>query len=427
MSDLRKRVLLRIFSKIMTIAETCRKAKEHQQHIALAAESEMNEMLRIAASAIRTETETLIAANEADIAVCTRGSQFIDRLRLTPERLEQIAVGLEQLIALPTPVGEVMDRRIVASGLDISRVRVPLGVIGIIYEARPNVTVDAIGLCIKSGNAVVLRGSKDAIRSNQALVTVIKTALREHGINPEFIQLIEDTTHEGAHTFMKMNGYVDVIIPRGSAALIRDAVQNATVPIIETGTGNCHVYVERTADLAMATKILLNAKTQRTSVCNACESLVVDADIAEQFLPVAAKALREKGVELRCDERALAILPDAVPAQAEDFYTEYLDLILSVKIVDGVDEAILFINEHSTHHSEAIVTQNVEVGERFLREIDSAAVYVNASTRFTDGFEFGFGAEMGISTQKLHARGPMGLRELTSYQYRIRGNGQVRK
>lgn len=411
----------------MSILETCKKANRNKTAVALASAADRNAMLELAANALRRETKVILSANAEDISNCTRGDQFIDRLRLTPDRIEQIAVGLEQLIALPSPVGEVIERYTAANGLDISRVRVPIGVVGIIYEARPNVTVDAIGLCIKSGNAVVLRGSKDALKSNRALVSVIKTALSLSGFNSEFIQLLEDTTHEGAHEFMKMNGLVDVVIPRGSAALIRDAVQNATVPIIETGTGNCHVYVEASADFKTAVDILVNAKTQRTSVCNACESLVVDEAIAAAFLPLAAKALREKGVQLRGDERTCSILPDAIPASEEDFYTEYLDLILSVKIVKDIDEAIPFINEHSTHHSEAILTQNNALAERFLSEIDSAAVYVNASTRFTDGFEFGFGAEMGISTQKLHARGPMGLRELTSYQFRIRGNGQTRK
>ncbi len=410
----------------MTVEEICRKAKEHVPSIALAPSRSMNAMLQAAAAALRANTMYLIDENGRDIEACTRGPQFIDRLRLNRERIEGIAAGLEKLIALPSPVGEVMERYTTPNGMEISRVRVPLGVIGIIYEARPNVTADAIGLCIKSGNAVVLRGSKDAIHSNRAIVSVVKEAIAKLKLDPEFIQLIEDTDRASSLALMKMNGLVDVIIPRGGAALIRDAVQNSTVPIIETGTGNCHVYVESSASILMATNILVNAKTQRMSVCNACESLVVDEVIAKSFLPFAIGVLREKGIEVRGDQKTRQLVPDVTPATEEDFFTEYLGPVISVKIVRDVSEAIEFINEHSSHHSEAIVTKNAAFAERFLNEIDSAVVYVNASTRFTDGFEFGFGAEMGISTQKLHARGPMGLRELTSYKYQVRGNGQVR-
>ncbi|MGN1234426.1 MAG: glutamate-5-semialdehyde dehydrogenase [Christensenellaceae bacterium] len=410
----------------MTVKEICQAAKAGAPVVAYAPVDMMNAMLQAAATALRKNAYYLMEENARDVEACTRGEQFVDRLRLTRERIESIAQGLEKLIALPTPVGEIMEQYFAPNGMQITRVRVPLGVIGIIYEARPNVTADAIGLCIKSGNAVVLRGSKDALRSNRAIVSVIKQSIREIGYSPEFIQIIEDGDHASAHELMHMNGLVDVIIPRGGASLIRDAVKNATVPIIETGTGNCHLYVENSANVVMATQILINAKTQRTSVCNACESLVVDELIARNFLPLAIGVLREKGVEVRGDEKTRAIVPDVIPATEEDFYTEYLASTISVKIVKDISEAIPFINEHSTHHSEAIVTKNPLFAERFLNEIDSAAVYVNASTRFTDGFEFGFGAEMGISTQKLHARGPMGLRELTSYKYQIRGNGQVR-
>ena len=298
---------------------------------------------------------------------------------------------------------------------------------GICQNASPNVTADAVGLCLKSGNAVVLRGSKDAYASNAAIVRVMKDAIKAGGFDPEFIQLLEDCTREGAREFMRQKGLLDVLIPRGSASLIQSTLENASVPVIETGTGNCHVYVEKNADLEMAKRILLNAKTQRISVCNACESLVVDEEFAKAHLAELLAPLLEKGVEIVGDERACALVSAVRPAAEEDFYTEYLAMKISVKIVRGVEEAIAFINEHSTHHSESIVTEDKAAAEKFLKEIDSACVYHNASTRFTDGFEFGFGAEMGISTQKLHARGPMGLRELTSYKFIVRGNGQVRK
>ena len=345
---------------------------------------------------------------------------------LNEARIAGIAEGLKKLIALACPVGEVIERHTTESGLDIARVRVPFGVIGIIYEARPNVTADAIGLCIKSGNAVVLRGSKDAYRTNAAIVSVIKGAIAGGGFDPDFIQLLSDCTREGAREFMRQKT-LDVLIPRGSASLIQSTLENAEVPVIETGMGNCHVYVENSADLAMAQRILDNAKTQRTSVCNACESLVVDRAFAQKHLAELLAPLIQKKVELVGDAEARALVPEIKPATEEDFYTEFLAMKLSVRIVEGVDEAIAWINEHSTHHSEAIVTQNAAAAEKFLNEIDSACVYENASTRFTDGFEFGFGAEMGISTQKLHARGPMGLRELTSYKFVVKGNGQVRK
>lgn len=410
----------------MTVRETCVKAKEHLASISLAGEDKMNLMLIAAAGALREKAQFIIAENRKDIENCTRGAQFVDRLMLDEKRIDGIATGLEKLVQLKCPVGEVLEERELYNGLQLRRVRVPLGVLGIIYEARPNVTADAIGLCIKSGNAVVLRGSKDAIRSNMAVTSVIKDALRESGFDPEFIQLIEDTSRESSVEFMKMNGLIDVLIPRGSASLIRSAVENATVPIIETGTGNCHVYFEKSADIGKALPVLINAKTQRTSVCNACESLLIDEEYSEKHLGEIVAALREKNVEIVACEKCRKILPDLAPATEDDFYAEFLGLKISVKIVSGVKEAIAHINKYGTHHSDCIMTENAEAADKFLDEVDSAAVYVNASTRFTDGFEFGLGAEMGISTQKLHARGPMGLRELTSYKYQIRGNGQIR-
>lgn len=410
----------------MTVAETCLKAKEHVPSIAFASEADMNVMLSASAAALRARAGEIIAENAEEVAACTRGTQFADRLMLDEKRIDGIAAGLEKLIGLPCPVGEVLEECTLYNGLQLRRVRVPFGVIGIIYEARPNVTADAVGLAIKSGNAVVLRGSKDAIRSNRAIVRVMKDAVRDAGFDSEFIQLIEDTTREGAAQFMKMNGVVDVLIPRGSAGLIRSAVENATVPVIETGTGNCHVYFEKTADIGKALPILINAKTQRTSVCNACESLLIDEPFARVHLSGIVSALRGKGVEIVACEKCRALMPDLAPATEEDYAAEFLALKISVKIVSGVEEAISHINRYGTHHSDAIVTEDAAAAEKFLNEVDSAAVYVNASTRFTDGFEFGLGAEMGISTQKLHARGPMGLRELTSYKYQIRGEGQIR-
>ena len=411
----------------MTVSETCLRAKENAFQIAQTSVEEKREMLLLAAGALTERAGEILAANQIDLEHFNRGEELRDRLLLTKERIAGIAEGLKQLSKLPCPVGELIERHTTESGLEIERVRVPFGVVGIIYEARPNVTADAIGLCVMSGNAVVLRGSKDAFESNRKIVSVIKEAIAGGGYNPEFIQLIEDCTREGAREFMRQKSALDVLIPRGSASLIQSALENSTVPVIETGTGNCHIYLEKTADIKKAIPILVNAKTQRPSVCNACESLILDREFAEKHLPEIVNALKEKGVEIVGDSCTRGLCPEITAAREEDFYTEFLSLKISVKIVDGIDEAIAFINEHSTRHSEAIITENQAFAEKFLREIDSACVYVNASTRFTDGFEFGFGAEMGISTQKLHARGPMGLRELTSYKYLIRGNGQIRK
>ena len=410
----------------MTVRETCLKAKENSGVIATACEKDMNAMLAAAAVALRANAEYIIGENKKDVDSCTRGEQFKDRLMLDEKRIDGIARGLEKLTEIECPVGEILEERTLYNGLKLQRVRVPMGVLGIIYEARPNVTADAIALAIKSGNAVVLRGSKDAYLSNAAVTKVIKDAIGNIGYNAEFIQLIEDVSHEGAAELMRMNGVVDVLIPRGSAALIQNAVQNATVPIIETGTGNCHVYMENSADLSMALPILINSKTQRTSVCNACESLLLEEDFAKKHLAEIVAALKEKGVEIVACGRSRKIVSELQAASEEDFYTEFLDMKISIRIVDGVDDAIACVNRYGTHHSDTIVTNDERAAEKFLQGVDSAAVYWNASTRFTDGFEFGLGAEMGISTQKLHARGPMGLKELTSYKYVVRGNGQIR-
>lgn len=337
-----------------------------------------------------------------------------------------MAEGLLQVASLDDPVGEVISMKPRPNGLLIGQKRVPLGVIGMIYEARPNVTADAFGLCFKSGNAVILKGGSDALESNKAIVVQIREGLKSAGLPEDAVQLIESTDREVTRQFMRLNDYLDVLIPRGSAGLIRSVVENSTVPVIETGTGNCHIFVDESADLDMALNIIFNAKTQRIGVCNACESLVVHRAVAEEFLPLLKARLDEKQVEIRADKEACALVDGFVPATEEDWGREYLDYILSLKLVDSIDEAIAHINRYNTKHSEAIITSDYANAQRFLNEIDAAAVYVNASTRFTDGFEFGFGAEIGISTQKLHARGPMGLKELTTTKYIIYGNGQVR-
>lgn len=392
-------------------------------------EEEKNRALLAAAAGLIRDTDRILTANAKDVADGeAKGMHpgLVDRLRLTKERIQAMAEGLKQVSALPDPVGEVLDSFTRPNGLKIEKRRVPLGVIGIIYESRPNVTADAFGLCFKAGNACILKGGSDALSSNLAITESLRASLKECGINPDAVQLITDTDRAATEQFMRMNEYVDVLIPRGGAGLIRAVVEHSTVPVIETGTGNCHIYVDAYADLAKAIPIIINAKTQRIGVCNACESLVIHESVRERFLPMLAQALREKNVELRGDERALEAVPDMLEATEADFGTEYLDYILSIKTVDSLEEAIRHINRFSTGHSDAILTEDAERAERFLNEVDSACVYVNASTRFTDGFEFGFGAEIGISTQKLHARGPMGLSELTSYKYVIRGNGQIR-
>lgn len=391
---------------------------------------EKNKALLCAAELLKLRQSDILSANNEDIKNGRANGMhpgLIDRLMITPERIDAMAEGLRQIVELPDCIGEVMERFERPNGLVIEKRRVPLGVIGIIYESRPNVTVDAFGLCFKTGNAVILKGGSDAIRSNIAIAKVLREALKKSGMTEDAVQLIEDTDRSVTSGFMKLNRYVNVLIPRGGAGLIRSVVENSTIPVIETGTGNCHVYVDKDADLDMAVKIIFNAKTQRIGVCNACESLVVHSAVRDAFLPKLAEALRPKNVELRGDERIKEVLKeDCVPATDEDYGREYLDYILSLKTVDDVEEAVEHINRYNTGHSDCIVTENTETAEKFLNEVDAACVYVNASTRFTDGFEFGFGAEIGISTQKLHARGPMGLKELTSYKYTIHGNGQIR-
>ena len=387
------------------------------------------EALSVAADCLEGSCDKILKANETDLEAARANGMsegLLDRLRLSDKRIADMAEGLRQIAALPDCIGECMEEFERPNGLKIKKVRVPLGVIGIIYEARPNVTADAFGLCFKTGNAVILKGGSDAICSNKAIVKVLQEALESHGISKDVLQLIEDTDRKVTVEFMKLKEYIDVLIPRGSAGLIRSVVENSTIPVIETGTGNCHVYVDKDADLDMAVSIVFNAKTQRIGVCNACESLVVHSDVRTDFLPKLKAALEEKHVELRGDERIREILADCAPASEEDYAAEYLDYILSLKTVDSLKEAIAHINRYNTRHSDCIVTEDKEAAEMFLNEVDAACVYWNASTRFTDGFEFGFGAEIGISTQKLHARGPMGLRELTSYKYQICGNGQVR-
>lgn len=391
---------------------------------------EKNEILLKAAKALRDNYEVILKANETDLEngkkAGLKGS-IIDRLALSKDRIYGMADGLEQIAKLPDPIGEVINMKTLPNGLIVGQKRVPMGVIGIIYEARPNVTSDAFGLCLKAGSAAILRGGKEAINSNKATIAVFKKAISELGADENIVQLIEDTSRESANTMMKMNGYIDVLIPRGGAGLIQSVVQNSTVPVIETGVGNCHVFVDESADIDMAVNIIVNAKAQRPGVCNAAETLLVHENISEKFLPVAVKALREKNVEIRGDKAVKAIVNDVTDATEEDWATEYLDYILAVKVVKDIDEAIDHITKYSTGHSECIVSESYTNTQRFLQEIDSAAVYVNASTRFTDGNEFGFGAEIGISTQKLHARGPMGLKELTTTKYLIYGNGQVRE
>lgn len=350
-----------------------------------------------------------------------------DRLRLTEQRIEDMAEGLRQIAALEDPIGEVLSMKTRPNGLQIGKKRVPLGVVGIIYESRPNVTADAFGLCFKTGNAVILRGGSDAINSNKAIVHAVKDGLRKEKLSQDLILLVEDTSRETVNEMMKLHGLIDVLIPRGGSGLISNVVQNSTVPVIETGTGNCHIYVDESADVNMAADIIENAKTQRLGVCNACESLIIHEKIAEQAIRGIVACLKKHNVEIRGDERACALSEEIIPASEEDWGTEYLDSIISVKTVDSLSEAIGHINKYNTGHSESIITENYTNALRFLDEIDAAAVYVNASTRFTDGFEFGFGAEIGISTQKLHARGPMGLEALTTTKYIIFGDGQIRK
>lgn len=417
-------------NQTLSLEEIGKKAKKASREMNLLGVTEKNKGLEAVAEALLSNRVQMIEANRIDVKAARESGMkesLVDRLTLTEERIEGMAEGIRQIISLADPVGEVLSMKTTPQGLQIGQKRVPLGVIGIIYESRPNVTADAFGLCFKTGNAVILRGGKDSICSNQAIVDVIREALSQCGLPEDSIQLLTDTSHETAEKFMRMNRYVDVLIPRGGAGLIRTVVEKSTVPVIETGTGNCHVYVDEFADVDMAVDIIENAKTQRLGVCNACESLVVHNSIAKRALPAICERLAAHQVEIRGDERARTCFDGMTEATEEDFGTEYLDKIISVKVVDSIEEAIVHINTYNTGHSEAIVTADYDHAMRFLNEIDAAAVYVNASTRFTDGFEFGFGAEIGISTQKLHARGPMGLQALTTTKYIILGNGQVRK
>ena len=413
-----------------TTQEQLALAKSAKKSINTASTALKNQALEAMASQLLKATEAILVANQIDIEVA-RGKiseVMLDRLFLDQERIAGMAQGIRALIDLPDPIGEVLDTEVLENGLEIQKVRVAMGVIGIIYESRPNVTSDAAALAIKSGNAVVLRTGKDAFHSAQAIVTALKAGLEEAGFNPDLLQLIQDTSRASSLAMMKAKGYLDLLIPRGGAGLIQTVVENAIVPVIETGTGIVHVYVDKEADFQKALAIIENAKTSRPSVCNAMEVLLVDQAIASDFLPLVKERLvdaREKSVELRLDEQAQAII-SGTAAQEQDFDTEFLDYILAVKVVDGVAEAVDHIEAHSTHHSDAIVTENPETAAYFTKQVDSAAVYVNASTRFTDGGQFGLGCEMGISTQKLHVRGPMGLREMTSYKYIVSGNGQVR-
>ena len=411
---------------LQTLGENAREAEVILRNLGTA---KKNQVLEAVADSLVAHADKLLAANAIDVENGRRNHMpegLVDRLMLTEARIEGMAEGLRQVAALEDPIGEVTGMKKRPNGLMIGQKRVPLGVIGIIYEARPNVTADAFALCFKTGNVVILKGGSDAIHSNTAIVDCIRSALKAQDLTENAIQLIQDTSRETTAEFMKMNEYVDVLIPRGGRGLIKAVVNGSTIPVIETGTGNCHIYVDESADLNMAVDIVMNAKTQRVGVCNACESLLVHEKVKDAFLPVLAERLRTKHVEMRADEAAKALIPDAVSATEEDWGTEYLDYILSIKVVGSVEEAICHINRYNTGHSEAIITRDYNNAQKFLDEVDAAAVYVNASTRFTDGFEFGFGAEIGISTQKLHARGPMGLLALTSTKYIIYGNGQIR-
>jgi len=414
---------------ILELKEKGQLAKEAAYHLGLVDTTVKDKALIKMADDLEARCGEILAANALDMQKAKEkdfSKAFLDRLLLTENRVKEMAAGLRAITKLSDPVGEVDSMWTTAHGLQIGKMRVPLGVIGIIYEARPNVTVDAAGLCLKSGNAVILRGSSDAINSNIKITEIISKSVEDAGLPKGSIQLIEDTSREVANQMLKLNEYLDVLIPRGGAGLIKTVVENATVPVIETGVGNCHVYVECDADLDMAEKIIINAKTHRPGVCNAAETLLVHQDIADKFLPIVGEKLMALGVEIRCCPLAQQLIPGSKVADEKDFAEEFLDLILAVKVVEDMTEALVHIRKYGTKHSEAIVTNDYKKARLFQRAVDAAAVYVNASTRFTDGFQFGYGAEIGISTQKLHARGPMGLKELTSYKYVVSGDGQVR-
>ena len=412
-----------------TLLDMASRAKEASVLLSQASTEQKNQALLKSAVALEAACEAILTVNGQDVENAIHAGikgAFIDRLTLTKERIFAMAGGLRKVAALQDPVGEVIQMQTMANGLIIGQKRVPMGVIGIIFEARPNVTADAFGLCLKAGSAVLLRGGKEAVGSNMAIVNVFRDALKEVGMPEDAVQILEDTSREIATQMMRLNGYLDVLIPRGGSGLIRSVVETSTVPVIETGTGNCHIFVDESADIDMAVDIVRNAKTQRPGVCNACESLLVHKNIADDFLPAVGRALQEKNVEIRGDEKTVNLVAGAVAATEEDYATEFSDFIISARVVNNLDEALAHIRRFTTGHSEAIVTENYSNAQRFLNEVDAAAVYVNASTRFTDGEEFGFGAEIGISTQKLHARGPMGLKELTSTKYIIYGQGQIR-
>ena len=414
----------------MTLIELATKAKEAKYEIALLSTEVKNKAILAAADALEKNSSEIISANAIDMAMGEKkglNQGLLDRLKLDEGRIKGMADGLRVVVELEDPIGKITEEFDRPNGLKIKKRLVPIGVVGVIYEARPNVTADVFGLCFKTGNTVILKGGSDALESNKAIVKVIKASLQENGLPVDAITLIEDTTRESTNQMMRMNDYIDVLIPRGGAGLIKSVVENASVPVIETGSGNCHIYVDYNADIDMAISIIENAKTQRIGVCNACESLVINEQIASKLLPALNKKLREHGVQIFADEKSRAYMEGSDAATEKDFATEYLDYIISVKTVSNVDEAISHINKYNTGHSESIITNDEKNAEKFLSGIDAACVYVNASTRFTDGFEFGFGAEIGISTQKLHARGPMGLLALTSYKYTIYGDGQIRK
>lgn len=411
------------------LTELGKKAKEAEKTLMIATTEQKNKALKYIAQALIENADEIIQANTIDLENGKNNGMseaMLDRLKLDKGRIKGMAKGVEDVVLLPDPVGRVLSETIRPNGLNIKKVSTPLGVIGVIFEARPNVTSDAAALCLKSGNTVILRGGKEAINSNRIIAKTMREAVKKSGLSEDVIQLVEDTSRESANALMQMNEYVDVLIPRGGAGLIQAVVKNATVPVIETGVGNCHIYIDKDANVDMAADIVYNAKTNRVSVCNAAESLLIHKDIAKEALPKIKAKLDEKSVELFGDEEAVDIAKGIEKATERDWGTEYLDYKMSVKIVNSLDEAVDHIYKYSTGHSECIVTENKEAAEEFLNKVDSAAVYVNASTRFTDGGEFGFGAEIGISTQKLHARGPIGLPELQSFKYKIYGNGQVR-
>ncbi len=414
---------------MLTLEEIGARAKSAEKNMRILSGEQKQAGLRHAAAALLEGTEDILKANEEDMKRARESGMpdsLQDRLRLTGDRIAAMAEGLRQVASLDDPIGSISEMRRRPNGLLIGACRVPIGVIGIIYEARPNVTADAFALTFQTSNVVILKGGSDAIDSNKAIVNCLRNSLEKDGLPADAIQLIESTDRETTRAFMHLDAYVDLLIPRGGAGLIRTVKENSSIPVIETGTGNCHIYVDTTADIDMACRIIVNAKTQRLGVCNACESLVVNRDILSSLMPVLVPQLQKKQIEMRCDPESLSFVPGGVPAAEEDWGTEYLDRIISVKTVSSVEEAIEHINRYNTGHSEAIITNSYDHAQKFLAEIDAAAVYVNASTRFTDGFEFGFGAEIGISTQKMHARGPMGLAALTTVKYVIYGNGQVR-